>query len=192
MAVLLLVWIVSTSAIVASGLIERYPMPGLPLFFGTVLGTAILAGFSRIGDWVMAGASFQFLVRFQAFRLPLELVLHVWSLQGVIPSTMSWSTAEGGHNFDIVSGILALLVSSSARMTRRAAGIFNLIGLGLLLNVGRVAMLSSPVPFGWEVEPKLQLAFHWPFALIGPVCVWGALFGHVVLLRKLLATKSHD
>ncbi len=41
---------------------------------------------------------------------------------------------------------------------------------------------SSPLP----VEPPLVLAFHLPNALIVPVCVGGALFGHVALTRALL------
>ena len=48
-----------------------------------------------------------------------------------------------------------------------------------------VALLSSPVPFGWGQQPSLLLAFHEPYALIGPVCVGGALFGHIVLTRAL-------
>jgi hypothetical protein len=62
----------------------------------------------------------------------------------------------------------------------------NLVGIVLLVNVARVALLSSPVPFGWGVEPPLVLALHLPYALIGPVCVSGALLGHVVLTRALV------
>lgn len=49
----------------------------------------------------------------------------------------------------------------------------------------RVAIMSSPLPFAWGPQPPpLLLALHLPYALIGPVCVGGALFGHVVLTRK--------
>jgi hypothetical protein len=54
------------------------------------------------------------------------------------------------------------------------------------LNVMRVVVLSSPLPFGWNVSPPLLLAFHLPYALIAPVCVGGALFGHIVLTRALI------
>jgi hypothetical protein len=50
-----------------------------------------------------------------------------------------------------------------------------------------VAVLSAPVSFGWHVAPPLLVAFHLPYALIGPVCVGGALFGHIVLTRALFA-----
>jgi hypothetical protein len=36
------------------------------------------------------------------------------------------------------------------------------------------------------VTPPLLLALHLPYAWIGPVCVGGALAGHIVLTRALL------
>ena len=58
----------------------------------------------------------------------------------------------------------------------------------LLLNVLRVALLSTPGPFfSYTDAPPLLLAFHFPTGWIVPVCVGGALAGHVVLTRALLA-----
>lgn len=62
----------------------------------------------------------------------------------------------------------------------------NLAGLILLANVARTALMSSPVPFGWPVEPKLMLIAHLPYAYVGAVCVAGAVAGHVILTRRLL------
>jgi hypothetical protein len=56
----------------------------------------------------------------------------------------------------------------------------------LLANVMRVAILSSPVSFGWPVVPKLELIYRVPYALIIPVCIGGALIGHIALTRALL------
>ena len=115
-------------------------------------------------------------------RLPLELILHAWAHQGTIPSTMTWT----GQNWDIVSGGAALLAAPLARRHRVAAWCANVIGMALLLNVVRVAVLSSPISFGWQITPPLLLAFHLPYALILPVCIGGAAMGHVVLTRALL------
>ena len=54
-----------------------------------------------------------------------------------------------------------------------------MIGFALLANVARVVVMSSPLPFAWGVEPPLQLGMHLPYALIVPICVGGALAGHV-------------
>ncbi|HLL52759.1 MAG TPA: hypothetical protein VK447_04375, partial [Myxococcaceae bacterium] len=106
--------------------------------------------------------------------------------QGTIPETMTWS----GQNLDIITGAVALLAAPFADKSRAAAWIANVVGAALLLNVARVATLSSPLPFAWDVEPKLRLVEHLPYAWIGSVCVAGALAGHVILTRALLARKG--
>jgi hypothetical protein len=97
---------------------------------------------------------------------------------------MTWS----GANFDIASGIVAVVLAPFAAR-RRVAWVANIIGFALLANVARVAVMSSPLPFAWNVEPKLTLLTHLPYAFIAPVCVAGALAGHVILTRRLLSRK---
>jgi hypothetical protein len=113
-------------------------------------------------------------------------VLHSWVAQGVIPETMTWS----GRNWDIISGVLALVAAPFCRRSIVWAWIANVVGLVLLVNVMRVAVLSSPVSFGWPVTPKLELIYHLPYALIIPVCVGGALTGHIALTRALLRQRA--
>ena len=174
-------WLGLLAGSVASGWVE---VPGRLLIFGPgVLLVSAVIGFSRIGGWLASPGAIPWLLAFQGFRLPLELVLHAWVKQGVIPETMTWT----GSNWDILSGIIALFLAPFCRRSRAVAWIGNIVGFVLLLNVGRVAVLSAPVPFGWpDVTPKLLLPFHLPYALIVPVCVGGALIGHIVLTRALL------
>ncbi len=181
-AAITLAWLGLLSALVASGQMQRLPLSGLPVFFGAVLASGLAVGFSRFGGRLAAGLPIPALVGFQSFRLPLELVLHRWAESGTIPHTMSWT----GQNWDILSGFAALLAMPWSGRSRAVAWLANTIGFVLLINVVRVALLSSPVPFGWNVSPPLVLALHWPYALIGPVCVAGALAGHIVLTRALL------
>ncbi|MBK7893022.1 MAG: hypothetical protein IPJ84_19855, partial [Bdellovibrionales bacterium] len=105
-------------------------------------------------------------------------------------TTMTWT----GRNFDVAAGLLSFLTLALMRLrpteVRRLAMIFNVIGFLLLLNVGRVAMLSSPLPFAWSLETPLQLVMHVPYFLIAPICVGGALVAHVVLFRKLIGTRT--
>ncbi|MEZ0268322.1 MAG: hypothetical protein ACAI43_26645 [Phycisphaerae bacterium] len=183
----LLLWVAITSVPVATGLLAAGPMPRIPLYFAAINLAGVLFAFSRTGRALAIGLPLAALVAFQAFRLPLELVLHHWAGRGVIPPTMTWT----GQNFDIVTGVLALLLAPFASRSRAAAWAFNLIGFALLLNVMRVAMMSSPLPFAWpDVRPPLQLVLHLPYAWIGSVCVAGALAGHIVLTRALLAPRG--
>ena len=183
---LLGVWLGLLSALVASGRMTSLPLNGLPFFFGPVIVIWTGLALSPVGARLAATVPLAALVGFQAFRLPLELVLHAWVEQGVIPGTMTWT----GQNWDIVSGVTALVAAPLASRHRWAARTANIVGLALLLNVMRVAILSTPLPFGWDVQPRLLLAFHLPYALIGPVCVGGALFGHLVLTRALWAKAA--
>ncbi len=175
------VWILLTSIPVILGVIEEKPFPRLMIYFLASNFAAILLGISKIGKKIAQTIPIRFLILFQCFRLPLELILHNWAEEGVIPNTMTWT----GQNIDIITGILAIVFYFIGNKYKKSALIFNGIGLGLLLNVMRVAVLSSPLPFSWKVMPPLQLGFHFPYSLIVNVCVAGALLGHILLSRAI-------
>lgn len=178
-------WMVGFSLATWSGVFEAHPFPLVPVAFLLMNLGAVVFAFSRVGRRVAMGLPLWALVGFQSFRLPLELVLHAWSETGTIPVTMTWT----GSNWDIVSGVVALVVAPFARH-RALAWCANAIGLVLLVNVARVAVMSSPLPFAWPVEPKLMLLARFPYNLIGPVCVAGALCGHVLLTRRLITRET--
>lgn len=181
-SVILSIWVGTVSAWMASGVVRDYPLPAFPLFFAGILSAGALFGASRFGAILSSGLPLWSLVGFQAFRLPLELVLHSWAQQGTVPETMTWT----GQNLDIITGAASLVLAPFAGRSRGLAWFVNVLGIALLINVGRVAMMSSPLPFAWDVTPKLQLALYFPYSLIGSVCVAGAVTGHVVLTRALL------
>jgi hypothetical protein len=177
-------YVLTIACIVLSGIFETAFIPLGPLFFAVTIAIAVSLGFSRLGIRIAARIPLAWLVGFQSFRLPLEIVLHDWYRTGTVPESMTWS----GSNWDIVSGIVALACCPFVSRWRALAWIANIVGILLLVNVGRVAILSSPVPFGWDVNPKLELIAYLPYAFIVPVCVGGAALGHVLLTRRLLST----
>lgn len=181
-AITMLAWIGLVCAYVASGIWSNLPYHGLHPFFAIVFFVGVASGISPLGGRIAATVPLVGLVGFHAFRVPLELVLYSWAKQGTVPQTMTWD----GQNWDIISGALAIIVAPFAIRSRALAWAANLIGFALLLNVIRVAAMSSPLPIGWGQEPPLLLALHLPYALIAPVCVAGALAGHIVLTRALL------
>ena len=126
------------------------------------------------------------LVLFQAFRLPLELLLHEWFSQRVIPQAMTYS----GQNIDIIAGALALpfaLALWRGWAGKRSAWVFLVISGLLLLNVLRVVIATTPSPLRSLLDqPPLLLATHPVCIWIASVCVLGSWVGHVVLLRALI------
>ena len=186
-------WLGVTGALSASGVLAR-PMlpPPLALFVLASMAVSVRAAFSALGTRLVRGVPIAALVAVQGFRLPLELVLHAWKDQGVIPVQMTFA----GHNFDIASGLLALVVGawlargSAVRSARAAIWVFNLVGFALLIAVMSIAVLSSPLPVrAYLNDPPLLLAFYFPYGWIVPICVGGALFGHLLTFRWLAASR---
>ncbi len=150
-----------SSGLVGSGWVAAAPAH-LMIFGATTMLGSLLLGLSPIGKWLGDPSCIPWLLAFQGFRVPLELVLHSWAGQGVIPQSMTWT----GSNWDILSGIAALVLAPFSRRSIALAWVGNIFGVLLLLNVGRVAVFSLPMPFGWpDVTPKLQLPLHLPVRL---------------------------
>lgn len=151
---------------------------------------AVALAFSPLGQRMAHGLPLHALVGFHIFRLPLELVLHQWYMEGVLPVQMTYA----GQNFDVLTGLLALLLAPlvyAGKLARRSVLAFNLVGMGLLVNVGSIAVRSSPVPLRTFMnEPPVLLALHAPYTWIVPVCVGGALFGHLLGFRRLFGSEA--
>ncbi|MCA9710260.1 MAG: hypothetical protein KDK70_30755 [Myxococcales bacterium] len=190
-AVALAVWMAATGAASASGVLEA---PGFPpramILMGACNLVAVGLAFSRVGTRLVDGLPIAALVGFAAYRLPLELVLHRFHAEGVLPVQMTYE----GRNLDIVTGILGLLVGLwlwRRGPSRALVWAFNLVGLGLLINVAAIAVLSSPFPFRvFMDEPAVLLVFHFPYGWILPMCVAPALAGHLLVFRWLWRTRG--
>ena len=163
---------------------------GLMAYFAACNLGAIGLGLSPLGQRLAQALPLYALVGFHAFRLPLELVFHQWYMEGVIPVQMTYA----GANFDVVTGLLALLLAPLMyfeKLSRRAAWCFNVLGTVLLINVAFIALRSSPVPLrSYTNEPPLLLALHAPYTWVLPVCVAGALFGHLLIFRHLRSSEA--
>ena len=189
-AAALVVWLAVTAAFSGSGVLEAPGTPPPALFFMVGCNLfAILFAFSRAGTRLAHGLPIFVLVGFHAFRLPLELVLHRWYAEGVLPIQMTYA----GRNFDIVTGILGLvigLVLWRRGPSRPLVWLFNLVGFALLVTVATIAVLSSPVPFRtFTNEPAVLLVLHFPYGWIIPMCVAPALAGHLLIFRWLWHTR---
>lgn len=183
-----IVWLALTAAIAQSGVLEKQTVPPrvILLIFSCIVVAAV-AALSPLGTRLVRGIPIAALIGFQVFRLPLEIVLHQWWKEGVLPIQMTFE----GRNFDIASGILALIIGlwgARRPLPRAAIVFFNLSGVALLITVGVIAMLSTPIPIRrFMNDPPVLLAFHAPYVWIVPFCVGGALFGHMLVFRRVLA-----
>ena len=154
-----------------------------------LVGVAV--AFSPVGR-ALAGLPLGLLVVSQAFRLPLEIWLHALHDAGSLPVQMTWS----GLNFDVATGASALALGLAALRWRLPRGVvlaWNVAGLGLLVTVVAIAVLSAPTPLRRFMDgPAVLLPYNAPYNLIISVHVWTALVGHLIVFRALARRRPQD
>lgn len=169
----------------ASGVLadfESQPPPILP-FLSAHMVLTVLAGLSPYGRRLANSIPVWALVGFQAFRIPVELLLHAFYEEGRIPVQMTYL----GRNFDILTGITAIGVAWLAWNGRLARGwllAWNLFGLGLLVNIVTIAILSMPTPMRVFLnEPANRFVASAPYTWLPTMLVTTALLGHILVFR---------
>lgn len=179
-------WMLGTFAAAAKGKLSFETRPPTMLFvFAGVFILAFGAGISRFGKQLAAALPLAVLVGFQAFRFPLELLLHQAYREGLMPVQMSYS----GRNFDIVTGVTAAilgLILWKRSLPKWIVQAWNVMGILLLTNILTVALLSTPLPIRrFFNEPANAWIKDAPYVWLPAVFVLLAIMGHVVVTRKL-------
>lgn len=182
-------WMGLTAAAARAGVLadfDRRPPPLMLLMVG-VLTVGIAVGASRVGAVLAAGLPTAALVGLQAFRFPLEMVMQKAAREEIMPMQMSFE----GRNWDILTGVSALVVAFLAHRghaPRWLLTAWNVMGFGLLVNIGAVAIAATPV-FGAFGDDALNTwVAHFPYVWLPAVMVATALAGHIVVFRHLRRT----
>jgi hypothetical protein len=185
-------WMAVINGLAHTGALTRFDLRPPPMM-GVFLGTLVLAtafALSGFGKRLALGLPVSALVGFQAFRLPLELVMHEAANEGVMPSVMTYT----GYNFDIVTGIAATVVGLwclLGRPPRAVLVLFNVLGSVLLLVVSTVAALALPVFAVFGLGQLNLWVTRVPYVLMA-VMVGSALVGHIILARRLLSERESE
>jgi hypothetical protein len=119
-------------------------------------------------------------------RIPVELVLYWLFVGKVVPREMTFA----GWNFDIVSGLLAVVVyvlvfrlEIGGRLLLLA---FSAVGLLLLFNIVSIAAMSVPGPTQqMAFDQPNRAVLYFPYALLPTVVVPIVLFSHIASLVKI-------
>lgn len=191
--VVAVVWLVLWGLVGHSGVLDAwggFPPRALPAL-ATLFATSVWLAFSRTGDALARGLSFRWLIGFQVFRLPLELMLHQAAVEGLMPVQMSFE----GLNFDIVTGVAAGLiavVSAWLPLPRWLCWAFNLVGTTLLAVILVVSIVSMPTFALFGPDRVNTWVFRFPYVYLPVVMVQWALVGHLLVLRKLRFTAERE
>lgn len=184
-------WLAVTGIAAAAGVLnfEGVPPTGF-LMLVLMWGLVLWLGFSRIGTQLATGLPLWILVGYQGFRIGVELLLHRAYTVGLMPVQMSYE----GLNFDIVSGITAVIVAGlllAGRLPRWVVGAWNALGFVLLMVIVTIALLSTPTPLRvFMNEPENVWITHAPWVWLPTVMVAAALLGHILVFRKLRMTSA--
>lgn len=187
----LAVWLLFGAGVSLSGVttaMHKTPAPVIYVLVPMVIGSFAVT-YSRLGKQLAVGLPLTALIAFQGFRFPLELLLHQAYVDGVMPVQMSFS----GLNFDIVSGVSAIIIGVGYALLRRQvpywlAWVFNLVGMGLLITIVGIAIASMPMiaAFGDDTSNLNVWVGYFPYVWLPAVFVAFALVGHLLIARKLL------
>jgi hypothetical protein len=117
--------------------------------------------------------------------------MHRAYTEGLMPVQMSYS----GRNFDIITGVTAVLLGAWLAFTRRESRglvlLWNTLGLALLVNILVVALLSTPTPMRvFMNEPANVWISRAPWVWLPAVLVLAALCGHVLVYRRLASAPA--
>ena len=168
-------------SLAASGVLARWSLrpPPFMLMMAALLVLTLAIALGGVGRRITDNASFAVLIGIQAFRLPLELVMHEAARQGIMPAQMSYS----GWNFDIATGALAIPIALAAAAGRAPRWLilgWNLLGLLLLINIVTIAIVSTPLvaAFGadhlntWVANPP----YVWLPGVLVPTARWRSVW----------------
>lgn len=188
----LALWLGLTAAIAQSGALSVFESLPPRLMMLPMSALVVLVVVTRGATFrrLLAATPPAWPVALMSFRVVVELM--IWQLykSGAMPRQMTFE----GRNFDVLVGLSAPVIAhglANGRLGRRAAILWNVAGLALLLNVVVIAVTSVPGPtrLDWGGEPLTIVAtapFVWLPAFLVPV----AVFGHVSSLRQVLARRD--
>ncbi|MCG3182917.1 MAG: hypothetical protein ICCCNLDF_00999 [Planctomycetes bacterium] len=180
-------WLALIAAVSASGVLtptpDRVP-PNLPVLAVTMTLMLVLT-LGPVGRRITERIRPHWLISFQLFRVPVELILFALAVNGLGPTLLSFE----GRNFDIVTGLTAPLAAwLMLRKPGKALVIgWNLLGLALLLNVLIHAVLSMPGPMQQIfTQPGPEVVATVPYIWLPAFLVPLAFAGHLLSLRQAL------
>ena len=184
-----LIWAGVSGGLATSGILGRFEArpPPILLFMAVLLVGSVALGLSSTGGLLASRVPLVGLVGVQAFRLPLELAMHQAATDGIMPVELSFS----GYNFDIVTGVLAVVVvvAWQAGLLRRwMVWLANIVGIAALLAIVAIALLTSPMVHAFGTDPAHLNTWvaEVPYVWLPAMLVAFAVAGHVVITRALL------
>ena len=182
----LLAWFAIVSSLSLSGVLKDFSSmpPRMMIVLFIPLVTIILITRSDALGKIISKIPAQNLIRLQVFRVVVEILLWMLFIQNLLPKQMTFE----GRNFDVVAGATAPFIAYLFSKNKTLMIIWNFIGLGLLLNIVTIAVLSMPLPFRFFMnEPSNTIVSYFPIVLLPAFLVPLAYTLHFFSLKQLFS-----
>lgn len=138
---------------------------------------------------VLCALPLRLLTFLHIIRIPVEIILFGLYQEGHIPRLMTYE----GRNYDILAGMtgpLMALIAFRGGINKRLLLGWNLIALGLLINIVTNGILSAPFSFQQFAFSRPNVAvFYFPFIWLPAVIVPIVLFAHLTSILHLLRKR---
>ena len=153
----------------------------------------LIAGlfFTERGKQYVDSLDTRLLTILHTIRIPVEIVLFWLFIYKALPEIMTFE----GRNFDILAGLTAPLIFYFGyvknQIGRNGLLLWNIVCLGLLINIVIIGVLSLPLPFQQFAfdQPNIAL-LHFPFVWLASTIVPIVMFSHLATIRHLVKTPS--
>ncbi|HEU5147132.1 MAG TPA: hypothetical protein VFT90_10475 [Chryseosolibacter sp.] len=125
------------------------------------------------------------LIRLQSFRFFVEVLLWMLFIAELLPIQMTFE----GRNWDILAGFSAPIIAvlaAKGRISSTAIVIWNIICLGLLVNIVVIAVLSTPSPWrAFMNEPANYIVTYFSISWLPGFLVPLAYYLHFMSIRQM-------
>ena len=178
------------------GLTGFYQAPqGFPPRFVLLIGPGLLFTallfLTQRGRHFVDSLDIRRLTLLHAIRIPVEITLYFVFVAELIPEVMTFE----GNNYDIISGLTApviyYLVFVARKLGNKALLVWNVICLGLLINILVIAILSAQTPFQQLAfdQPNIGVTIF-PFVWLPSVIVPIVIISHLATIRQLMMNRK--
>lgn len=186
-----LTWLLFVCIVGGSRILEDFSSmpPRFVLFLVVIVVATFLVAFSRLGTLLVAGLPISYLIGYQVFRVFVEFGLYSAYVEKIAPVQMTFL----GINFDIFSGVSALIIAASTktRNSKTIIMIWNVLCLLLLVKIVVIAVLSAPTSFRYFMnDPASTFVAQMPYIFLPGILVPFALLGHILVFRALMKKKE--
>ncbi len=188
--IVLIGWTALISALSLSGFFSDFSTvpPRFMIALVIPLITLLIITFQKSTREILQHVPNEHIIRLQVFRVFVEILLWFLFLQNLVPEQMTFE----GRNLDVLAGLTAPIVAYFMAKNRTGLIIWNILSMGLLINIVATAVLSLPTPLRvFMNEPSSAKVATFPFVWLPGLLVPLAYGLHFLSLKKLFLKENH-